>query len=372
MEPHQLLTGKRILVVEDDCLIAQQLASALSSAGVLIEGPVSDVESALEHIPSAPDLAGAILDIKLGKELVFPVADELERIAVPFVFATGFEPEIIPARHSDKIVLRKPVEKQSAILALSQALFTEPVKHAYARNNHLLARLSDEDLATVLPMLRSINLARGAVMELQHQSVTRVYFPIDCVASMIVVGRDGSRIETGIIGREGVTGLGLLEGDDKTPYELITQIEGSALAMATDDFLSKLNGVPDLRVLTARFSRSLGVQVSHTALANGRFGLQQRLARWLAMVHDRVPGGTVRLTHEYLSMMLGVRRSSVTDTLHILEGERLIRSNRGCIEIRDKRGLIAAAGEAYGAPEAEYQRLMALPFVAHATQPVGN
>lgn len=268
MEPHQLLNGKRILLVDDDYFIAQQLASDLSLAGVLIVGPVPDVESALERIPAAPDIAGAILDIKLGEELVFQVADELERRAVPFIFATGFEPDLIPARHSDKIVLRKPVEEQSAILALSQALYAKPVKELYARNNHVLARLSDEDLATVLLKLRAITLPRGAVMELQHQSVLRAYFPIDCVASMIVVGRDGSRIETGIIGREGVTGLGLLEGDDKTPYELITQIEGSALAMAADDFLSILNEVPELRVLTARFSRSLGVQVSHTALAN--------------------------------------------------------------------------------------------------------
>ncbi|WP_296020750.1 helix-turn-helix domain-containing protein [uncultured Agrobacterium sp.] len=372
MEPHQLLTGKRILVVEDDYFIAQQLASDLSLAGVLVVGPAADVESALEQIPAASDIAGAILDIKLGKELVFLVADELERLAVPFVFVTGFEPDLIPARHSDKIVLRKPVEEQSAILALSQALYAKPVTEVYARHNHLLARLSDEDLAAVLPKLRAITLPRGAVMELQHQSVTRVYFPIDCVASMIVAGRDGNRIETGVIGREGVTGLGLLDGDDKTPYELITQIEGSALAMAADDFLSLLNELPDLRVLAARFSRSLGVQVSHTALANGRFGLQQRLARWLAMVHDRVPGGTVRLTHQYLSVMLGVRRSSVTDTLHILEGERLIRSNRGSIEIRDKRGLIAAAGESYGAPEAEYQRLMALPLADQAVRPSVN
>ena len=82
------------------------------------------------------------------------------------------------------------------------------------------------------------------------------------------------------------------------------------------------------------------------------------------MVHDRVPGRHFHLTHEYLAIMLGVRRPSVTDALHILEGDKLIRSTRGNIEIRDRRGLVAAAGEAFGAPEAEYDRLMALPIAS--------
>lgn len=80
------------------------------------------------------------------------------------------------------------------------------------------------------------------------------------------------------------------------------------------------------------------------------------------MVHDRVPGREFRLTHNYLAIMLGVRRPSVTEALHKLEGHKLIRSTRGNIEIRDRRGLVSAAGEACGTPEEEYERLMALPL----------
>lgn len=199
-------------------------------------------------------------------------------------------------------------------------------------------------------------------MEVQNQAVSRIYFPIDCVASLIAVGRDGARIETGLVGREGMTGIGMAIGDDHTPHELINQIEGDALVMAAHDFKTALELAPDLSHLAARFGRSLAVQISHTALANGRFELRQRLARWLLMVQDRIHDQTISLTHDYLSIMLGVRRASVTDVLHLLEGERVVRAHRLSIEIRDRLGLIKIAGEIYGTPEAEYERLMGLPI----------
>ncbi|WP_313200159.1 helix-turn-helix domain-containing protein [Rhizobium sp.] len=159
-----------------------------------------------------------------------------------------------------------------------------------------------------------------------------------------------------------MTGAALVEGDAYTPYELITQVEGDALVMMASDFVAFALATPELRIFARRFLRSLGVQVSYTALANVKFEIRQRLARWLVMVHDRVPGRSFQLTHDYLAIMLGVRRSSVTDALHLLEGETLIRSTRMSIEIRDRQGLITVAGEAYGAPEVEYERLMALPL----------
>jgi hypothetical protein len=164
---------------------------------------------------------------------------------------------------------------------------------------------------------------------------------------------DGTRIESGLIGREGMTGCGLAVGDPQTPYELLMQIEGYAVVMAAEDFRQAVVQMPDLRLLASRFA-PLAVQVSYTALANGRFELRQRLARWLLMVHDRVRGFSFNLTHEYLATMLGVRRSSVTDALHILEGDGLIRSTRNQIVIRDRSKLAVLAGPAYGVPEAEY------------------
>jgi CRP-like cAMP-binding protein len=100
------------------------------------------------------------------------------------------------------------------------------------------------------------------------------------------------------------------------------------------------------------------VQVAHTALANGRAKIEERLARWLLMVHDRIDGDEVNLTHDFIALMLGVRRPGVTDALHALEGKGLIRSTRGVLRIVDREGLEVIANAIYGVPEAEYRRLI--------------
>lgn len=362
MAVSQIAAGTRVLLVEDDYFIASDLARRLDQMGFDVVGPLPGVEEALDRIHSTADIAAAMLDIRLSGQMVFPVADELERRAVPFIFATGFEPEIVPARHADKLILRKPLEDNAIVAALMDALEPAPVANDELLRNSIIRRLPQPQLNKISPLLRRVHLPRGAVMEVQNQKVTRVYFPIDCVASLIAVGRQGTRIETGLIGREGMTGMGIAIGDDRTSHELINQVEGDALVMAALDFRAALHLAPDLGLLAARFSRILGVQVSHTALVNAKFELRQRLARWLLMVQDRVPLQSFDLTHEYLSIMLGVRRSSVTDAIHVLEGEKLIRATRSNIEIRDRVQLIKIAGEAYGTPEAEYERLMHLPL----------
>ncbi len=356
------LVGKSILIVEDEYHIATELSSQLSSTGIDVVGPTANVDDALALISRRPYLSGAVLDIKLGDMNVFPVADELKRLGIPYVFATALEPDQIPARHADRMVLRKPVEDGAVLTALSHEVRRSSVSVEQACRNRLLAKLSHRSLDLILTKLEMVTLPRGAVMERANQTVSKVYFPIDCVGSLIVVGREGTRIETGLVGREGMTGTGVADGDDRTLYELITQIDGEALAIKADDFAAVLVAIPELRVLSGRFARSLGIQVSYTALSNARFEVRQRLARWLVMVHDRVPGREFRLTHNYLAIMLGVRRPSVTEALHKLEGHKLIRSTRGNIEIRDRRGLVSAAGEACGTPEEEYERLMALPL----------
>lgn len=216
----------------------------------------------------------------------------------------------------------------------------------------------------MLPYLRRVELPRGAVLERPGQTVNRVYFPVNCIVSLIVVGDDGTRIETGLIGQDGMTGFGLAVGDDDTLYELINQVEGTALVMAAEDFLQFTASIPRLQLLALRYGRTLSLQVSYTAMANGKFDIRARLARWVLMIQDRTPQNPFKLTHDYIANMLGVRRPSVTDALHLLEGEKLIRSTRSHIEIMDRPGLIAVAGEIYGVPEREYRRLMSLPMDA--------
>ena len=363
MAMREALAGKRILLVEDDYYMVSELAHRLTAMDVTVVATCPGVAEALQAIGAAHDLDGAILDINLAGEMVFPVADSLERLGIPFVFATGYDPDVVPDRHADKIVLRKPVELESLELGLSGAARPRAVSVDEATlQNEVLALLPESILKELLPLLSRIRVPRGAVLEVPHQAISRVYFPVDCVASLIAVGSEGTRIETGLIGREGMTGTGIALGDDRTPHELVNQIEGLALAMAAEDFKLVLRDAPEFDLLAGRFARALGIQVSHTALANGRFDIRTRLARWLLMVDDRTPKSAFDLTHEYLSIMLGTRRPSVTEAIHLLEGERLIRSTRSHLEIRDRPGLLQFASESYGIPEAEYRRLMSLPL----------
>ena len=350
--------GGSVLVVEDDYLIASELKSRLEAAGIKVAGPAPNVERAFEILDTEAELAGAILDIRLGDQFVFPVADELERRGLPFVFSTGYESDVMPERHADKILLRKPIDEDAVIFALVGTVNAVPSNSKLARENGILSRLPLEVVEAMTPNLRSIKLPQGSVIEMPGQTVNRVYFPLNCSISMVMSSGGNARVEIGMIGNEGMTGLGLLHGDEKTPYELVTQIEGSALVIASSDFFDVLQSHPCLRSMSMRFGRSLTIQLSYTALVMAKFDIRQRLARWLVMVDDRVSGRDLHLTHGYLAGSLGVRRPSVTDALHVLEGEKLIRSTRRSIEIRDRGGLIAVAGDCYGPSEAEYLRLM--------------
>lgn len=372
MIPQQILSGRPVLVVEDDYQLAMALTRQLSELGAVVLGPSSNVEDALRQIASTDDLAGAILDANLGEEMVFPVADELERLHIPFLFATGYEPDVIPARHRERIMLRKPLEDDAVAAALLRATNPQGVTLEEASRTQILARLAKSQLAVIAPLLRRVYLPRGALLEVPHQIVSQIFFPLDCIISLIAVASDGTRTEAGLIGKEGMTGTGLAVGDEQTPHELVIQIEGEALVMTADACLAVMTRAPDLRLLANRFARALSVQVSHTALANGSLKVPRRLARWLLMVDDRTDGDAFNLTHDYLAIMLAVRRPSVTDALHILEGEGFIRSTRGNIAIRDRRGLVAYAGQGYGLPEAEYIRLMSLPLESRPAETIPN
>jgi CRP-like cAMP-binding protein len=113
-----------------------------------------------------------------------------------------------------------------------------------------------------------------------------------------------------------------------------------------------------LRTLLLRYAQTLAIQTAYTALSNAVHQIDERLARWLLMCHDRVDGNDLALTHDFLSIMLAVRRPSVTTALHVLEGNGFIRSERGCIVVRNRAALEEFASDSYGAPEREYKRLI--------------
>ena len=180
----------------------------------------------------------------------------------------------------------------------------------------------------------------------------------DGLASVVAMGTDGERIEVGHIGREGMTGQSVVLGVDRSPEQTFIQVAGSALRMPVGSLRDAMKASPLLHGLLLRFVQTTIVQVAHSALANGRYTIQERLARWLLMCHDRLDGDYLLLTHEFLSLMLGVRRSGVTEALQVLEGVAVVKTARGRIMLLDRDRLEEIAGACYGVPEREYQRLI--------------
>ena len=232
---------------------------------------------------------------------------------------------------------------------------------SYTRNL-LLRTMSAEDFAQLQPMLERVELQRGDFLFEPNEPIENVYFLEAGVASIVSDEEQGERIEVGILGKEGVSGIPVLLGANSSPHESFMQVGPSvALRMRSEHLVQAMNRSESLRTLLLRFVQTFMVQTAQTATANGNYTVSERLARWLLMCHDRVDGDELELTHEFMAMMLAVRRSGVTVTLHTLEAAGAIRATRGRIAILDRAKLQAVAGESYGRPEAEYRRLIG-PF----------
>jgi CRP-like cAMP-binding protein len=224
--------------------------------------------------------------------------------------------------------------------------------------NQLLSRLSADDLRLVQPRLVQVLTDARDTLEEPNAPIEFVYFLDSGVASVVAINASGQRLEVGIFGREGVSASTIIQGDDRSPHHTFIQVTGSAQRMRKDDFRESMRESPSFNALLMRYVQAFAIQTAHTALANGRAKLEERLARWLLMCHDRVDGDELALTHEFLSLMLGVRRTGVTLALHMLEGRGLIKGQRGRIQIVDREGLFENTAGCYRIPEAEYQRLV--------------
>jgi CRP-like cAMP-binding protein len=215
--------------------------------------------------------------------------------------------------------------------------------------NRLLRALRPADFARLEPHLQPIELPVRRNIEQPDQPIAQVVFPTSGMVS--IVAREGEvRLEVGIIGNDGMTGTAILLGSDSSPQESFVQVAGEGVAIATGDFKLALADRPTLHVSLLRYVHALLIQTAQTAFANGRCTIEQRLARWLLMSQDRLGGNEVPLTHEFLSIMLGVRRPGITVALQVLEGAHAIHNERGLITIVKRGKLEDLAGGAYQSP----------------------
>ena len=224
------------------------------------------------------------------------------------------------------------------------------------QKNWLLAAMSSNDLALLEPMLKPLALKTRQVLEPANKAVKHGYFITSGLASVIAIGKNSHRLEVGIIGCDGMTGLPVVLGNDRSPNETFIQVEGTGSRIAADDLRQAMRQSASLSRVLLNFVNAFLIQTSHTALSNGTATLEERLARWLLMGQDRLGGDEVPLTHEFLSLMLGVRRAGVTGALNQLDRKGVIRLSRGRIWIVDRDDLINSANGSYGIPEAMAQR----------------
>jgi CRP-like cAMP-binding protein len=227
--------------------------------------------------------------------------------------------------------------------------------------NQLLAKISLGDLDLLRPHLEPVQLDIRHLLETANEPIEQVYFAESGFASVVAKDADDRETEVGIIGREGVTGLPVLLGDERSPNDTYIQLAGSGHLLPVAALRSAMERSGTLRATMLRFVHAMAIQMANTALANSKVKVDARLARWLLMAHDRVDGDKIELTHEFLALMLGVRRAGVTEALQVLEDRKLISNSRGKVIIRNRKRLEEAANGSYGVPEAEYARLMGEP-----------
>ena len=226
--------------------------------------------------------------------------------------------------------------------------------------NALLRRLSLEDMHRLRPHLSRVELKVGDTIAHAGEPIRAVCFLEGGVAGFQDVLSDGRRLAVGLVGREGFVGWPLLMGNDRWPYDVTLRAE-AATALKVDAVRVEelVAASPAARDLLLRYAGVFMTQMGRTIGSNLIHPVDRRAARGLLLYHDRLDGDEIAMTHEELGVMLGVRRSSVTDALHVLEGQGLIRSLRGRVVVLDRPGLQASASESYGYAEAEYDRLIA-------------
>ena len=213
--------------------------------------------------------------------------------------------------------------------------------------NSLLAALPRKTYLRLLPGLVPVELVFGEVLYEPGDPIRDVYFPDRSLVSLLTLVEGHLALEVGLVGREGMVGLPLALGIDVSSVRALVQGAGHALKMDAARFRAELHGSPPLQRELHRYIHAMMAQISQTAACNRFHVVEARLARWLLMTRDRVRSGEFRMTHEFLSHMLGVRRAGVTEAAAALQRQKLIEYGRGVIRILDDRGLEAACCNCY-------------------------
>jgi CRP-like cAMP-binding protein len=235
-----------------------------------------------------------------------------------------------------------------------------PIPHAELLRNRLLATVHENELSRFADILRIRPFRRGEVVSEPGEPITEVIFPIDGVFSVVAETSDGAQVEAGTIGHDGVVGLAPFLGNEASLLRSMCQVPGTALVADVGQLLARADGA--LATAARRYALTFMTMASQGAACNRLHPIEQRAARWLLMVHDRIDRNPFELTHEFFGVMLGANRPSVTLAASKLRDAGAIEYHRGQVTILDRALLEGITCECYDVITAEFERVMRTPL----------
>ena len=229
-------------------------------------------------------------------------------------------------------------------------------------HNHLLAALPSYVQERLIPHLESIDMPLGKVLYESGDSLRHVYFPADCIVSLLYVMENGASAEISVVGCDGMVGVAVFMGGDSTPSRAIVQSAGTAFRLTGQRLKNEFNHSDgELRLLMLRYTQALITQMAQTAVCNRHHSIDQQLCRWILLTLDRLPSCQFTMTHELIANMLGVRREGVTEAAGKLQKSGAIQYHRGHITVLDRPQLEKRVCECYAVVKKETDRLISPP-----------
>ena len=227
-----------------------------------------------------------------------------------------------------------------------------------AKNNQLLATLSDAVWERLLPNLELVKMPLGQVLCESGVMLSHVYFPTTAIVSLLYVLKNGASAEIAVVGNEGIVGISLFMGGGSTPSRAVVQSAGSGFRLKAQVMKDEFQRAGPMMLVLLRYTQALITQMAQTAVCNRHHSLDQQLCRWLLLSLDRIQSNELAMTQDLIANMLGVRREGVTVAALKLQAAGLIRYARGHITVLNRDGIEKRACECYAVVKKEYDRLL--------------
>jgi CRP-like cAMP-binding protein len=224
--------------------------------------------------------------------------------------------------------------------------------------NRLLTLLPADERERVCSEMEQVSMNRRQLLFPAHEVISHVFFPISAVASLVITMDDGDSVEVATVGNEGMVGVPVLLGSDRSTVEAFTQVQGDYLRMNADAFRRTIERNDAFSGVMHRYAQGFIAQAAQSTACNRLHPLDQRLCRWILMTHDRVGADHLPLTQEFIAIMLGVRRASVATVAGMLQTAGMISYHRGTIDVLNRTALEEGSCECYGVVRKEFERLL--------------